>query len=272
MKIIKKINNGAAIGIDSAGREVVVLGRGVGFPEVPYILDDLSKIQRTYYGIDSQYFGLLSEIPPDIFLLSSRVMEQAKLKIDCELNPNLAFTLADHINFAIERYRKQMQVGLPYSYELEIEFPEDFEVAKYALEVIGQDMDVNLPEDEITSIALHIINAHVGKSNKNRDALKKTIREITAIVEGAYHINIDKKEFTYYRFTNHVKRFLQRKSNGVQVDDTPESLFQFFVGDYPKVHECVREIDDYLLTEIGSRCSKEELTYLMIHIKALTTD
>ena len=48
MKIIKKINTSAAIALDSMGREIVVFGKGIGFPAVPYELEDLSLIERTF--------------------------------------------------------------------------------------------------------------------------------------------------------------------------------------------------------------------------------
>lgn len=42
MKIIRQINNNAALALDGNGKELVVLGRGVGFPKMPYELTDLS--------------------------------------------------------------------------------------------------------------------------------------------------------------------------------------------------------------------------------------
>ena len=52
VKIIKKINTNAVIALDNAGYEVVALGKGLGFPTVPYELEDLAKIDRTFYDID----------------------------------------------------------------------------------------------------------------------------------------------------------------------------------------------------------------------------
>lgn len=63
MKIIRKINNNAAIAQDKRGRELVVLGRGVGFHPVPYELTDLSVIYRTYYDVNPKYFGLAGNFP-----------------------------------------------------------------------------------------------------------------------------------------------------------------------------------------------------------------
>lgn len=52
MKIIRQINNNAALALDGNGKELVVLGRGVGFPKMPYELTDLSRIERTFYDVN----------------------------------------------------------------------------------------------------------------------------------------------------------------------------------------------------------------------------
>ena len=38
---------------------------------------------------------------------SSKIVEYARTKLDAPFNGSLIFTLADHINFAIERFRKK---------------------------------------------------------------------------------------------------------------------------------------------------------------------
>ena len=48
MKIIKKINNNVALAQDARGNDLVVFGKGVGFPPMPCELKDLSNVQRTF--------------------------------------------------------------------------------------------------------------------------------------------------------------------------------------------------------------------------------
>lgn len=107
MKIIKKINTSAAFALDSTGREVVVVGKGIGFPPVPYELTDLSAIERTFYDVDPKYIGILSELPKELLVICADIAEQAEIELNCELNQNLPFTLADHLNFAHERLKKR---------------------------------------------------------------------------------------------------------------------------------------------------------------------
>lgn len=47
MELFKKINNNVALARDAKGREMVVFGKGIGFPAMPYELTDLSLVQRS---------------------------------------------------------------------------------------------------------------------------------------------------------------------------------------------------------------------------------
>ena len=100
MKVIKKINNNVAVCLDNNNNELIAFGKGIGFQKVPYELTDISKIERTYYGVNHSYIGLVNEIPEDIFDISAKIVEWAKTKLSKELSVNIVFTLADHINFA----------------------------------------------------------------------------------------------------------------------------------------------------------------------------
>ena len=54
MQIFKKINNNVALARDAKGRELVVFGKGIGFPAMPYELTDLSAVQRTFYDVNEK--------------------------------------------------------------------------------------------------------------------------------------------------------------------------------------------------------------------------
>ena len=82
------------------------MGKGIGFPQMPYKLDDLSKIERTFYDVDPKYLGMIAELSQPIVMVCADIADQAGIELDCSLNPNLPFTLADHIQFAAERLKK----------------------------------------------------------------------------------------------------------------------------------------------------------------------
>lgn len=274
MKIVKKINNNFAVGLDSRGREVIVLGRGVGFGQVPYELTDLSRVQQTFYNVDRRYYGLLEELPESEFMLVTQLLDTVKRSVREALNPNLVFVLADHIHFAVERCRKGLYVPMPVSYELEYERPELMRLAQWMIDRVNEKFGVDLGPSEVTIVAMHLLAAMDGMKNEpdspySPARVAEIIRHITEIIETFFGFTIDQTSFHYFRFKNHLKFFIRRKQRGEEFSSKSEELFISTKNSYPEVYRCVQQIDDYLFSEFGSRCPHEEHLYLMIHVNQL---
>lgn len=75
MIVTKKINNNVAICREGNQRELIAFGKGIGFPQTPYELTDLSKINRTFYNVSSQCIPLLNDIPAEVVQFTARQME-----------------------------------------------------------------------------------------------------------------------------------------------------------------------------------------------------
>ena len=103
MLVIRKINNNVALCRDSNGAELVAFGKGIGFPETPYELKDLSKIDVTFYNISEQYFDVLNEIPSEVMEFTARIADKIRISLPYELKPTFLLTLADHLAFCMER-------------------------------------------------------------------------------------------------------------------------------------------------------------------------
>lgn len=101
--MVKKVNNNMAIRRDGSQRELVALGKGTGFPPVPYELTDLSKIDRSY-------ILLPAEIPPETVQFIADQILALPDGLPYEASSNLALTLADHIALAIERAGRSIYV------------------------------------------------------------------------------------------------------------------------------------------------------------------
>ena len=72
MKAIQRINHNAAICEDGAGRQLIALGRGIGFGEMPHEVD-LDVVTRTFYGIDSKYLAFIDEVDPEVLEFSAQL-------------------------------------------------------------------------------------------------------------------------------------------------------------------------------------------------------
>ena len=85
---------------------------------MPYGLEDLFRAEQTVYDIDPKYLSMIRDLPKEILMVSADIAEQAELELDCQLNPNLPLTLADHLSFAIERVKKNFDLTAPIAYDI----------------------------------------------------------------------------------------------------------------------------------------------------------
>ena len=267
MKAIKKINNNIAICIDGNGNEVVVFGKGVGFHEMPYEIKDMSMIERTFYGISSEHFGLLKEIKKEIFEVSSTIVDYALLHIDVKLNPNLIFTLADHINFAIDRYHKNINVKAPYVGDIKNLYENEYHIGEKALMYINNKFGIRLAKDEAISIALHLINAErIDNSAQGKINDESIINSVIDIIEKQMDIKINRNGVNCARFITHLKYLIKRLTADTSSSSENEMMFETMKENYPSVYKCACNVCEYLNALTNKTLNDEEIMYLMLHI------
>ena len=267
MRVIKKINNNVAVCLDNDGNELIAFGKGIGFPATPYEFTDLKRIWRTYYDIKPSYLNLLNEIPEEIVTASIKIVDYAKTIIRNEINSNIVLTLADHINFSIERYKKNLDVKMPFIYDIRHLYPNEMKVGEWAVKLINKEMNIYLAKDESVSIALHFINAEsMGAEESDGINEKKIITDLTSIVENDFSIQIAKESFNYSRFVTHLEYLLKRSDEKSQISSENLKMFESMKEEYPKTLECVLHIRKYLKETMNWELGEEELLYLMLHI------
>lgn len=272
MKLIKKINNNFALGVDSQGKKVVVSGKGIGFKPIPCDLDDLSCVNRTYYDIDLKYIGLLNETPEEIINLSIQIVDYTKRKLKKELNPNIIFTLADHINFSITRYKKGITFDFPLTYDFQQLYKKEIDIAKYALDLIHRNLHIKLPDGEITGIAMNIVNSELSSGiDTEKIDYEDLITSITSIIEKFFQISVKRDTVNYSRFATHLRYLFVRILNEKTISSDNLKLYKSLLEETPKTYDCVCEIKEYLKKEKNWDLDKEETLYLMLHVNRLFT-
>ena len=106
MKIRKVINNNIVNASDEDGKEVIVLGNGVGFQKKKGDVLERERIEKVFHLSNeklSQFEQLVNSIPLSSIRTSEKVIAYAKKELNTELNDNIYIALTDHLNYAIER-------------------------------------------------------------------------------------------------------------------------------------------------------------------------
>ena len=274
MKIDKIINNNLIRTFDNNGKEILVMGCGLGFQKKIGDTIDRSKIEKIYAienkNDSNKLMNLLSEIPLEYIQVSNEIISYAKYSLGKRLNDNIYISLTDHISFAIERYKQVLNFKNALLWEIKRFYNHEFLIGKEALTIIKKRLDIMLSEDEAASIALHIVNAQLNSRDMNDTLdITKMIQNILNIVKFHFNIELDEYSLHYERFITHLKFFAQRILSGKVVKSDDANFCEMIKEQYKDAYLCAEKVKKYILKEFNHEISDEEIMYLTVHIKRI---
>ena len=273
--IEKVINNNIISAYEKSGAEVIVMGRGIGFKKkqgemVP--ADQISKIFRIKSRtLAEQFKELLANMPLERVRISDEIISHAKDHLKLKLNQSIYVTLTDHINFAIERVSQGIEPQNAFLWEIKRFYPQEFQLGIYALELIQDRLDILLPEDEAGFIALHFVNAEYGTDIRDAVKFPDQMQAIVDIVERDLGILLDESSLHYERFMTHIKFLIQRIYRKELLFSEDRELSLLMQRKYPREYQCSVKVAEYIMQATGSRLSEEEIMYLSVHIRRVST-
>ena len=273
--IEKVINNNIISAYEKSGAEVIVMGRGIGFKKkqgevVP--ADQISKIFRIKSRtLTEQFKELLANMPLERVRISDEIISHAKDHLKLKLNQSIYVTLTDHINFAIERVSQGIEPQNALLWEIKRFYPQEFQLGIYALELIQDRLGILLPEDEAGFIALHFVNAEYGTDIRDAVKFPDQMQAIVDIVERDLGILLDESSLHYERFMTHIKFLIQRIYRKELLSSEDRELSLLMQRKYPREYQCSVKVAEYIMQATGSRLSEEEIMYLSVHIRRVST-
>ena len=256
---------------DEKGLEVVIMGRGIGFQmkrgqEVP--AEKIEKVFRIKsQSIAEQLKELLAKMPLEQVQISNEIISHAKKTMKLKLNQSIYVTLTDHISFAISRCKKGIHLENALLWEIKRFYPQEFELGRYAVELVKKRLDVEMPEDEAGFIALHFVNAEYGTDIRDAVRFPNQMKEILGIVADELGIEMDEGSLHYERFLTHVKFLLQRIYRKELLEEEENEITEMMQRKYPKEYSCSRKVADYIEQTADCKLSGEEVLYLTLHIR-----
>ncbi|MBN1045167.1 MULTISPECIES: BglG family transcription antiterminator LicT [unclassified Clostridium] len=271
MQIVKVMNNSLILARDENDKEIVVMGKGLGFKRKAGEELDTEKIEKIFVLKNEtdtrEYVKLIEETPSEYIEITNDIIGYANEKLGGKLNDQIFITLVDHISYALTRYEKNITIQNRLLWELKKFYPKEFEIGKYAVEYINNKLSVKLPEEEAGNIAFHVVNAQTDEAEMQNTMLTiRMLKDIFNIIQYNFGITIDKDSLNYSRFLTHLQFFVQRLLDDRMIESKENFIFEQMIKEYPKEVKCSRLIGDYVKKVLNKEISNEELLYLTIHI------
>ncbi|MCC2242204.1 PRD domain-containing protein [Roseburia sp. CLA-AA-H204] len=269
MQIIKVINNNVISSEDDKGKEIIVMGKGIGFGKKAGEEIDETKIEKVFSLPDestSQFMQVVKDMPYEYIRTAELVIAYARETLGYHLSKNIYVTLTDHLGYAIERKRQGIVVANELSWEMKKFYNAEFQVGLKALDIVKQELDVELPEDEAGFIAMHLVNAQMGGQMNQSRNMPAMIKDILNIVRYTFQVELDEKSLSYERFVTHLRFFVQRVISREDSERNDEEFDQLIADRFPHSYECAQKIKSYMKKKLDYEVSDVEISYLAVHI------
>ncbi|PPF72309.1 MULTISPECIES: PRD domain-containing protein [unclassified Pseudoclavibacter] len=270
MIIRRVLNNNVVDALDDSLQEVIVFGKGLGFRSKPGERVDQSLVEKVFRLEDdaaSRHFAsIVDSIPAEILTATADLVARARAELSAKISDSLYASLADHFVFAVQRARDGGDFTVPLAVEVRRYYPSEYAFAKSAVTELNSRLDVDLPEEEATSIALHVINAQVGGAADSAARLMELTHSILDIVRLHFGLHYDDANSSYLRFVTHVRFFAQRVLLGETVQRDDAELLRILTEQKPAAFSSVDKVDAFVKRSHGHAMSASEKVYLGLHI------
>ncbi|MFB1051069.1 glucose PTS transporter transcription antiterminator GlcT [Paraliobacillus sp. JSM ZJ581] len=269
----KSLNNNVIIAAHPVYKEVVLIGKGIGFNKSKgdkVLFDQADKLFLLKDEQEKeQYMHLLTHVDRDIMSFMNDVLFYVEEKMGIPLNEHIHVALTDHLAFAIHRVHKNIPFNNPFLFEIESLYPKEYQVASEVVQKVKNELHVAFPEGEIGFIALHIHSAVTDKSMRDLNKNHKLITKMIDVIEQHLDIRLVKGDINYNRLIQHLHRAIERVYQGEQLGEQ-QKLAEMLKMTYPICYNLAWKLIKVMQKQLNRPVDETEVLYLTIHLQRLT--
>ncbi len=275
MKIAKVFNNNVVLGVDDGGREVVLIGRGLGFGARANDDVDAARIERTFAPSPGEtperIAAFLDEIPLEDIELAEEIIRLGRAAFGDQITGHMLFALADHLSFALRRAREGITIAYPLQWEVAALYPQEVAFARSVLALVEERLGVRLPELEAIPFALHFVNARFGHDDLSRTMeMTEVFGAVLDVVRGRFGIPVDEASLDVTRFITHLRYLFIRQEQGDVPGGDQRRLYDLVRATQPAEFACAEDVKVLLEDRFGWHLNENEVLYLTLHVARLT--
>lgn len=268
-EIVKVLNNNTLL-VEKEDDELIVMAKGIGFGkksgqtvEIPRNAKQY-KMQKSYQSKQGSN-NIIDYIDPMYIEIASEIISLTKEKFG-KVEHDILLPLADHLYFAIKRIKENNMPSNPFYMDIQLVFPDEYDVALKSRDVIKKYTGENINADEVGFITLHIHSAvSINKVGQSMEVMR-VMRDFFTKLQKELNIRIDSNSLSYIRLMNHIKFLLLRLNND---EELQMDITNFTKEKFPFAYEQSKLLCEELSKVLKKPLPDSELGYLALHLERI---
>ncbi len=271
-KVVKTLNNNGILAYDLTRRqEVIFLGAGIGFGKRSG--EQFAEIAGAkLYTLfnrrrETPLIKVVNGIQPVYLEATGRLLELAEKRFG-KVNNDILLPLADHIALAAKRMKEGKELPNPFTADIRILFPEEFQTAAEGAKLLEQIAGCPISEDEIGYITLHLHSALSDEDVTQSLTMARLARECIEMIEEGMGGRLEESSLGYSRLLSHIRYMLARIRKGEKI---PLDVEEYVQEQFPKAYALADRVCRRMGEELGLSVQPEENGFLGLHIQRVWT-
>ena len=145
----------------------------------------------------------------------------------------------------------------------------EFKTAQCIRPILKEHFGIEIDDDEIGYIALHIHSAIRDEKVSQAMQIAQAVRECISLVEKEIGRPIDVMTLSYNRLMNHVRNMVARALSGEKLK---LNMNDYMGVKFPQAFQTAKEICDQVGRSLRCQLNEVEIGYLAMHIERVAND
>ena len=257
-QVLKILNNNTILAKEG-NNEIIILAKGIGFGkkvndhfEIPPQAKKY-MMQKNYQAKD-KLKKVIDYLDPVYLEIAAEIIKEATNKFQ------------EVIHFTIKRMAENIMPSNPFTYDIRLLFPDEYEVALKSKEIIKSFINKEINNDEVSFITLHIHSAI--SSNKVGESMEaaRVVHESIIKLQTDLNMKIDIESISYARLMNHIKFLIIRLNTNEQLQ---MDISEFTKDKFPFAYEQAIRMCDNLSKVLHKELPESEIGYLALHLERI---
>lgn len=272
--VVEKVLNNNVLIARREDKEVVLIGRGIGFGQKRGASIQSDQVEKMFVMEDQQeqkqYQQLVKTVDEEMLQTIISIVEMIQVQSGETLGEHIHVALTDHLLFAIQRLESGLAIRNPFLIETKTLYARQFEIAKNVADLIKQKIGVELPEEEIGFITLHIHSAIGNRKAGEIASYTDLIVQLVGMIESQYGVSLEKESIDYMRLIRHLHFTIERVVRGEKVAE-PKQMRSLLEAEYPQDYNLAWKLIKIMQQKLQKEVYEAEAIYLTLHLNRLKT-
>ncbi len=236
------------------------------------ILEDIVQKKNDNFIVFKTKNKLLNMIDKNTIKKVEKIVSEFEKNIKLELNDSQYVALTVHLALVVERIKNGDEIHMEEKYLNNIKNNEEYAYAKELACEIENSFDINMPEDEIGYITMHLLGTKKYSNQQKNDwddffidnyRIIKTAKAMIKFIQNESKLDLMKDEKILIDLTIHLEPAIKRIMMGMEIRNP---LLDEIKENYSYIFQLSKKASSIIEKEFNVKVPDTEVGYIALHI------